>query len=247
VPLDVTVGPLTLPPENRDQLSEYYARYEFKRWLNELLNENTVSAAQNSSTMVKATPSREIQSSAIKVDRSRYQTILTEEQLQQWREKLSNASLFAIDTETNSLNYMQAKLVGLSFALENGEAAYLPLQHHYLDCPQQLSWKTVLAELKTVLEDPNIKKVGQNLKYDLTILARHGVELQGVVYETMLDFYTLDSTVRHNMDDLAKLFLHHDTIHFEDLAGKGKGQLTFDQIEIDKAAEYAAEDADVTF
>lgn len=247
VPLDVTFEQLTLQPENRDQLIEYYARYEFKRWLNELLNENTVSAAQNSSTMVKATPSREIQSSAIKVDRSRYQTILTEEQLQQWREKLSNASLFAIDTETNSLNYMQAKLVGLSFALENGEAAYLPLQHHYLDCPQQLSWKTVLAELKTVLEDPNIKKVGQNLKYDLTILARHGVELQGVVYDTMLESYTLDSTGRHNMDDLAKRFLHHDTIHFEDLAGKGKGQLTFDQIEIDKAAEYAAEDADVTF
>ncbi|KGQ60662.1 DNA polymerase I [Gallibacterium anatis 7990] len=247
VPLDVTFEQLTLQPENRDQLIEYYARYEFKRWLNELLNENAVSTAQNSSTMVKATPSREIQSSAIKVDRSRYQTILTEEQLQQWREKLSNASLFAIDTETNSLNYMQAKLVGLSFALENGEAAYLPLQHHYLDCPQQLSWKTVLAELKTVLEDPNIKKVGQNLKYDLTILARHGVELQGVVYDTMLESYTLDSTGRHNMDDLAKRFLHHDTIHFEDLAGKGKGQLTFDQIEIDKAAEYAAEDADVTF
>lgn len=247
VPLDITFEQLTLQPENRDQLIEYYARYEFKRWLNELLNENTVSTAQNSITMVKATPSREIQSSAIKVDRSRYQTILTEEQLQQWREKLSNASLFAIDTETNSLNYMQAKLVGLSFALENGEAAYLPLQHHYLDCPQQLSWKTVLAELKTVLEDPNIKKVGQNLKYDLTILARHGVELQGVVYDTMLESYTLDSTGRHNMDDLAKRFLHHDTIHFEDLAGKGKGQLTFDQIEIDKAAEYAAEDADVTF
>lgn len=247
VPLDVTFEQLTLQPENRDQLIEYYARYEFKRWLNELLNENTVSNAQNSSTMVKATPSREIQSSAIKVDRSRYQTILTEEQLQQWREKLSNAALFAIDTETNSLNYMKAKLVGLSFALEDGEAAYLPLQHHYLDCPQQLSWKTVLAELKTVLEDPNIKKVGQNLKYDLTILARHGVELQGVVYDTMLESYTLDSTGRHNMDDLAKRFLHHDTIHFEDLAGKGKGQLTFDQIEIDKAAEYAAEDADVTF
>lgn len=247
VSLDVTFEQLTLQPENHDQLIEYYARYEFKRWLNELLNENTVSTAQNSSTMVKATPSREIQSNAIKVDRSRYQTILTEEQLQQWREKLSNASLFAIDTETNSLNYMQAKLVGLSFALENGEAAYLPLQHHYLDCPQQLSWKTVLAELKTVLEDPNIKKVGQNLKYDLTILARHGVELQGVVYDTMLESYTLDSTGRHNMDDLAKRFLHHDTIHFEDLAGKGKGQLTFDQIEIDKAAEYAAEDADVTF
>ncbi|MFU2142935.1 DNA polymerase I [Gallibacterium anatis] len=247
VPLDVTFEQLTLQPENRDQLIEYYARYEFKRWLNELLNENAVSTAQNSSTMVKATPSREIQSSAIKVDRSRYQTILTEEQLQQWREKLSNASLFAIDTETNSLNYMQAKLVGLSFALENGEAAYLPLQHHYLDCPQQLSWKTVLAALKTVLEDPNIKKVGQNLKYDLTILARHGVELQGVVYDTMLESYTLDSTGRHNMDDLAKRFLHHDTIHFEDLAGKGKGQLTFDQIEIDKAAEYAAEDADITF
>ncbi|KGQ29212.1 DNA polymerase I [Gallibacterium anatis] len=247
VPLDVTFEQLTLQPENRDQLIEYYARYEFKRWLNELLNENTVSAAQNSSTMVKATPSREIQSSAIKVDRNRYQTILTEEQLAQWREKLSRATLFAIDTETNSLNYMQAKLVGLSFALENGDAAYLPLQHHYLDCPQQLSWKTVLAELKTVLEDPNIKKVGQNLKYDLTILARHGVELQGVVYDTMLESYTLDSTGRHNMDDLAKRFLHHDTIHFEDLAGKGKGQLTFDQITIDKAAEYAAEDADVTF
>ncbi|KGQ31945.1 DNA polymerase I [Gallibacterium genomosp. 2] len=246
VPLEVTFEQLTLQSENRDQLIEYYARYDFKRWLNEILNENTVSSLQNVK-VVKATPSREIQPFSAKIDRSRYQTILTEEQLAQWREKLSRATLFAIDTETNSLNYMQAKLVGLSFALENGDAAYLPLQHHYLDCPKQLSWDQVLAELKTILEDPNIKKVGQNLKYDLTILARHGVTLQGVVYDTMLESYILDSTGRHNMDDLAKRFLHHDTIHFEDLAGKGKGQLTFDQITIDKAAEYAAEDADVTF
>ncbi|OBW99408.1 DNA polymerase I [Gallibacterium genomosp. 1] len=246
VPLEVTFEQLTLQSENRDQLIEYYARYDFKRWLNEILNENTVSSLQNVK-VVKATPSREIQPFSAKIDRSRYQTILTEEQLAQWREKLSKATLFAIDTETNSLNYMQAKLVGLSFALENGDAAYLPLQHHYLDCPKQLSWDQVLAELKTILEDPNIKKVGQNLKYDLTILARHGVTLQGVVYDTMLESYILDSTGRHNMDNLAKRFLHHDTIHFEDLAGKGKGQLTFDQITIDKAAEYAAEDADVTF
>lgn len=249
VELAVTFDQLTLRTENRDQLIEYYGRYEFKRWLNELLSDQPtsdnkeVSFSIASAATPKATNHDPIN---ITIDRSSYQTILTTEQLEQWREKLAKATLFAIDTETNSLNYMQAKLVGLSFALENGEAAYLPLQHQYLDCPQQLDWATVKSALKTILEDPKIKKIGQNLKYDLTILARHGVNLQGVAYDTMLESYTLDSTGRHNMDDLAKRHLGHDTIHFEDLAGKGKNQLTFDQIEIEKAAEYAAEDADVT-
>lgn len=248
VPLDVSFEQLTLGTENRDKLIEYYGHYEFKRWLNELLSADTTystgakltvaSAAQN-----KATPQTE---NKITIDRSRYQTILTQDQLKEWQEKLANASLFAIDTETNSLNYMQAKLVGLSFALATGEAAYLPLQHQYLGCPPQLSWETVLTALKPILENPQIKKVGQNLKYDLTIFARHGINLQGIAFDTMLESYTLDSTGRHNMDDLAKHHLGHDTILFETLAGKGKNQLTFDQIEMSKAAEYAAEDADVT-
>ncbi|OBX09743.1 DNA polymerase I [Gallibacterium genomosp. 3] len=248
VVLDTTFDQLTLRPENRDQLIEYYGRYEFKRWLNELLSDEqtshtAVAAPIASATMPKAAVHNPV---SVKVDRSAYQTILTESQLAEWHQKLANATLFAIDTETNSLNYMQAKLVGLSFALENGEAAYLPLQHHYLDCPPQLDINQVLTTLKDVLENPAIKKVGQNLKYDVTILARHGIQLAGIAFDTMLESYTLDSTGRHNMDDLAKRHLNHDTIHFEDIAGKGKTQLTFDQIEIEKAAEYAAEDADIT-
>ena len=255
VALDITPEQLTLGASNNDQLTEYFGRYEFKRWLNEVMN-GADSITNNSEQPTKinhyqATPALAQDNSdealpAIQIDRSRYETLLTEADLNRWVEKLKQAKLFALDTETDNLDYMAANLVGISFALENGEAAYLPLQLDYLGAPKTLEKTTALTLLKPVLENPAIQKVGQNFKYDLTIFARNGIDVQGVAFDTMLESYVLNSTGRHNMDDLAKRYLGHQTITFEEIAGKGKNQLTFNQIPLEKAAEYAAEDADVT-
>ena len=255
VALDITPEQLTLGASNNDQLIEYFGRYEFKRWLNEVMN-GADSITNNNEQPTKinhyqATPALAQDNSdealpAIQIDRSRYETLLTEADLNRWVEKLNQAKLFALDTETDNLDYMAANLVGISFALENGEAAYLPLQLDYLGAPKTLEKTTALSLLKPVLENPAIQKVGQNFKYDLTIFARNGIDVQGVAFDTMLESYVLNSTGRHNMDDLAKRYLGHQTITFEEIAGKGKNQLTFNQIPLEKAAEYAAEDADVT-
>lgn len=255
VALDITPEQLTLGASNNDQLTEYFGRYEFKRWLNEVMN-GADSITNNNEQPTKinhyqATPALVQDNSdealpAIQIDRSRYETLLTEADLNRWVDKLKQAKLFALDTETDNLDYMAANLVGISFALENGEAAYLPLQLDYLGAPKTLEKTTALALLKPVLENPAIQKVGQNFKYDLTIFARNGIDVQGVAFDTMLESYVLNSTGRHNMDDLAKRYLGHQTISFEEIAGKGKNQLTFNQIPLEQAAEYAAEDADVT-
>ncbi|WP_290991169.1 DNA polymerase I [Haemophilus sp.] len=255
VALDITPEQLTLGASNNDQLTEYFGRYEFKRWLNEVMN-GADSITNNNEQPTKinhyqATPALAQDNSdealpAIQIDRSRYETLLTEADLNRWVEKLKQTKLFALDTETDNLDYMAANLVGISFALENGEAAYLPLQLDYLGAPKTLEKTTALALLKPILENPAIQKVGQNFKYDLTIFARNGIDVQGVAFDTMLESYVLNSTGRHNMDDLAKRYLGHQTISFEEIAGKGKNQLTFNQIPLEKAAEYAAEDADVT-
>ena len=255
VALDITPDQLTLGASNNDQLTEYFGRYEFKRWLNEVMN-GADSITNNNEQPTKinhyqVTPALAQDNSdetlpAIQIDRSRYETLLTEADLNRWVEKLNQAKLFALDTETDNLDYMAANLVGISFALENGEAAYLPLQLDYLGAPKTLEKTTALALLKPVLENPAIQKVGQNFKYDLTIFARNGIDVQGVAFDTMLESYVLNSTGRHNMDDLAKRYLGHQTISFEEIAGKGKNQLTFNQIPLEQAAEYAAEDADVT-
>ena len=255
VALDITPEQLTLGASNNDQLTEYFGRYEFKRWLNEVMN-GADSITNNNEQPTKinhyqATPALAQDNSdetlpAIQIDRSRYETLLTEADLNRWVEKLNQAKLFALDTETDNLDYMAANLVGISFALENGEAAYLPLQLDYLGAPKTLEKTTALSLLKPVLENPAIQKVGQNFKYDLTIFARNGIDVQGVAFDTMLESYVLNSTGRHNMDDLAKRYLGHQTISFEEIAGKGKNQLTFNQIPLEQAAEYAAEDADVT-
>ena len=255
VALDITPEQLTLGASNNDQLTEYFGRYEFKRWLNEVMNgADSITNNSEQPTKInhyKATPALAQDNSdeslpAIQIDRSRYETLLTEADLNRWVEKLKQAKLFALDTETDNLDYMAANLVGISFALENGEAAYLPLQLDYLGAPKTLEKTTALALLKPVLENPAIQKVGQNFKYDLTIFARNGIDVQGVAFDTMLESYVLNSTGRHNMDDLAKRYLGHQTISFEEIAGKGKNQLTFNQIQLEQAAEYAAEDADVT-
>ena len=255
VALDITPEQLTLGASNNNQLTEYFGRYEFKRWLNEVMN-GADSITNNNEQPTKinhyqATPALAQDNSdealpAIQIDRSRYETLLTEADLTRWVKKLNQAKLFALDTETDNLDYMAANLVGISFALENGEAAYLPLQLDYLGAPKTLEKTTALTLLKPVLENPAIQKVGQNFKYDLTIFARNGIDVQGVAFDTMLESYVLNSTGRHNMDDLAKRYLGHQTISFEEIAGKGKNQLTFNQIPLDQAAEYAAEDADVT-
>ena len=255
VDLDITPEQLTLGTSNNDQLTEYFGRYEFKRWLNEVMNgADSITNNNEQSTKInhyQATPALAQDNSeealpAIQIDRSRYETLLTEADLNRWVEKLNQAKLFALDTETDNLDYMAANLVGISFALENGEAAYLPLQLDYLGAPKPLEKTTTLSLLKPILENSAIQKVGQNFKYDLTIFARNGIDVQGVAFDTMLESYVLNSTGRHNMDDLAKRYLGHQTISFEEIAGKGKNQLTFNQIPLEQAADYAAEDADVT-
>ncbi|MCK9648106.1 DNA polymerase I [Haemophilus influenzae] len=253
VELNVTTDQLLLGESQKDQLIEYFARYEFKRWLNEVMNgSDSITQATEQPVKMNQYQVTSLDQSAventpkIQIDRTKYETLLTQTDLTRWIEKLNTAKLIAVDTETDSLDYMSANLVGISFALENGEAAYLPLQLDYLDAPKTLEKSTALSAIKPILENPNIHKIGQNIKFDESIFARHGIELQGVEFDTMLLSYTLNSTGRHNMDDLAKRYLGHETIEFESIAGKGKGQLTFNQIPLEQATEYAAEDADVT-
>ncbi|MDO4627424.1 MAG: DNA polymerase I [Pasteurellaceae bacterium] len=250
VQLDVTLDDLVLAAADNDKLITYFARYEFKKWLNEVMSgassitQTQLSAYSNlSSSNSEQTAA---QNPSVLVDRSHYACILNQTDLNHWLDKLTQADLFALDTETDSLDYMQANLIGISFAFETGEAAYLPLGHNYIGAPEQLDLNQTLAQLKPILENPAIKKVGQNFKYDLAIFMRYGINVQGFAFDTMLESYVLDSTGRHNMDDLALRYLGHQTIAFEEIAGKGKGQLTFNQIDIEQATTYAAEDADVT-
>ncbi len=179
--------------------------------------------------------------------RKNYSVITDQQELDQWLERLKSAELFAFDTETTSLRYMNAEIVGVSFAIEPGEAAYVPLGHDYMGAPEQLDRDEVLNQLKPLLEDPGLAKVGQNLKYDKNVLANHGITLEGIAEDTMLESYVLNSVAtRHDMDSLAMYYLGEKTISFESIAGKGAKQLTFNQIELEKAAPYAAEDADIT-
>lgn len=225
-----------------ETLKELYTELEFKAWLNDLLNEQSpLPTPENTNQTAEASePTQE----AITAN---YQIIFEQADLDQWLKKLQAAESFALDTETTSLNYMQAELVGISFAVTAGEAAYVPLVHNYPGVPEQLDRDTVLAQLKPLLEDPQLGKIGQNLKYDMSILANYGIHLQGITADTMLESYVLNSTAtRHDMDSLALKYLGRTTVSFEELAGKGAKQLTFDQLEIEAAGFYAAEDADIT-
>ncbi|MEJ2694493.1 MAG: DNA polymerase I [Candidatus Thiodiazotropha sp.] len=223
-----------LPGEpDRERLRSHYQRIESNRLLATLEGDSGQSEIGDG-------PSPEA------IERN-YETVLDEKGFTRWLKRLQKAPLFAFDTETTSLDYMVAELVGLSFAIEPGEAAYLPLAHDYPGAPQQLGRDWVLAQLKPLLEDPARAKVGQNLKYDMSVLARYGIALRGVAFDTMLESYVLNATAtRHDMDSLASYYLHEQTIHFEEVAGKGKKQLTFNQIDLEQAAPYAAEDADIT-
>lgn len=272
VELDVTHDQLTTSPQERDKLMELFGKYEFKKWLNEVMNGTnpvTTSTKERIPTNYEVTQAVEKTENIAKVeiDRSKYETVTTEVQLAKWIKKIQAEKLVAVDTETNALDVMSAELVGISFGLASGEACYIPLTHKeevseqagqgdlfakntamvgYELVKNQLDLTACLAQLKPILEDEQIKKIGQNIKYDLTVFANHGIEVQGVAFDTMLESYTQNSTGRHNMDDLAERYLGHKTIAFEEIAGKGKNQLTFDKIALDVASEYAAEDADVT-
>ena len=181
-----------------------------------------------------------------KID-SNYETVLTEQHFNDWLAQLEKAELFAFDTETTSLDYNKARIVGVSFALTPGKAAYVPLAHDYAGVPDQLDRSEVLEKLRPLLENPHKPKLGQNLKYDMHVLANHGIALRGIAHDTMLESYVLNSTAtKHNMDDLAKEYLDVKTIHYEDVAGKGAKQIGFQEVSIEQAAPYAAEDADIT-
>nr|WP_278992295.1 DNA polymerase I [Plesiomonas shigelloides] len=248
--------PLTRQSADTDTLISLFGRYEFKRWLAELLDGGDMLTPNPSAAAPRARPTVSVSDSSepaaaamapVTLDRSAYQTILQMSELDAWLDKLRAAPYWVLDTETDGLDYMTANLIGLSFATAAGEAAYLPVAHDYLDAPEQLDRDTVLARLKPLLEDTDSRKVGQNLKFDQSILARYGIELRGIWSDTMLESYVLNSVAgRHDMDSLSERHLGHQTITFEEVAGKGKNQLTFNQIPLEQAATYAAEDADVT-
>jgi len=230
VELDVDPTTINRQPPDTEALRKLYSRFEFKTWLAQILGNKGQQQAEQAAS------------------EARYETILEQKAFDIWLNKLKQAELFAFDLETTSLDYMQAEIVGCSFAVTSGEAAYVPLAHDYEGAPAQLSRDDVLAQLKPLLEDAQQAKLGQNLKYDMSVLARYDIHMRGIAFDTMLESYVLDSTAsRHDMDTLALKHLSHKTIHYEDIAGKGAKQLTFNEIEIDKAATYAAEDADITF
>ena len=247
VEMPLNISQLHNQAPNQERLAELFDQLEFKSWVKELSAED--SAARPSSAVGQIdTPAVEIAVKPVQANIVKdYQIVLTEAHLEDWIKKIKAAELIAVDTETTSLDYMIADLVGISVAVEPGEAAYIPFGHDYLGVPEQLSRELVLATLKPLLEDPGIKKVGQNLKYDMSIFAQHGIALQGIEFDTMLESYVLDSVAtRHDMDSLAEKYLGEQTIKFADVAGKGAGQLTFNQIALEIAGPYAAEDADIT-
>lgn len=237
VALEQSLEELQLGPIDKEALLAVYREYELRNLIKELESGGEESEAAGDEE--GGAPA-----AAIETD---YRCILDEAEFDEWLARLQAAPLFAFDTETTSLDYMEARVVGVSFAIEPGKAAYVPFGHDYLGAPVQLSEALVLGKLKPLLEDPARLKVGQNLKYDRNVLLNHGIELQGIAYDTMLESYVLNSTAsRHDMDSLARRYLNVETISFEDIAGKGVKQLTFNQIELELAAPYAAEDADIT-
>lgn len=249
IKLDVDL-PVDLAQLKREQidlqkLKDLFIEYEFKAWLKDLQADKPFLSTGAEDHQI--TEDKEDTPAETLIKRDNYVCILDKDELLRWKKKLKAAKLFSIDTETTSLNIIEAELVGISFAVAAGEAAYLPLKHNYPAAPEQLDFAWALEQLKPILENPEIKKVGQNIKYDQSIFAAVGIQLRGVQFDTMLESYVLNSVAnRHDMDTLALKYLAHETIHFETVAGKGKNQLTFDQVDLQMASPYAAEDADVT-
>ncbi len=229
VELDFEIKDLKQKDIDIKVLSDFYQQFEFKRWLDELESEGF--------EIEPAEPAPETE----------YEVVLDQSSFDSWLQKISSVELFAIDTETTSINYMDAEIVGLSLCVEENKACYIPISHNYSGAPQQLNRQQVLQALKPVLENPEIGKVGQNIKYEHHIFKKYDIDLKGMQHDTMLQSYVLNSTAtRHNMDDLSEFYLNRKTIHFEDVAGKGAKQVTFDQVDLELAVPYASEDADVT-
>ncbi len=229
--VDLAVGVDALIPDPPDlaKLRELYTRYEFRPWLDELPADESAPSSSGAVTAME----------------TRYETIVDWAALDQWLARIRERGRLSLDTETTNQDYMQAELVGISFAIEAGHAAYVPLGHDYLGAPQQLPRDEVIARLKPLLEDAALVKIGQNPKYDKNVLKSYGVELDGIAFDTMLESYVLDSVgSRHDMSDLAERHLGLKTISFEDVAGKGTKQATFNSVPVERATEYAAEDAD---
>ncbi|MDF2939547.1 MAG: polymerase [Gammaproteobacteria bacterium] len=230
VELDIPLEKMKLKPMDTEKLIPYLERFEFKSWLK------------------VAAPVQETTPDSLAANTTDYPCILSSEDWQSWQAKLKQSRIICIDTETTSLDAMQAKLVGVSFSVKSGEAAYLPLAHTAMGCPALLPFDQTLAELKVILENPDILKVGQNLKYDVKVLAQHGINMQGIYFDTMLASYVLESGLnRHDMDTMAKKHLGIKTTSFEEVAGKGAKQIGFNEVGLEQATAYAAEDADITF
>jgi DNA polymerase-1 len=259
VELPQSLGELHSTTTDTDALLALYQSMEFKAWIAELSEASSNPPEANSSDSrpssasaeqplaTAADAATEADVPTVSAEPGEYELVLTQADLDRWVEQLKASELFAFDTETTSLNYKDARIVGVSFAVEAGQAAYVPLAHDYDGAPEQLDRDTVLAQLKPLLEDNNHKKVGQHMKYDAHVLANHGIHLQGVQFDTQLESYVLDSVAtRHDMDSLASKYLEYQTTSFEDVAGKGVKQKTFNQVELDMAGPYAAEDADIT-
>jgi DNA polymerase-1 len=240
---------LTVTEPDTEALQALFSRYEFKRWLSDLQDGKWLQGKKSTTQAQKALadePAPVVETSSV-LPTEGYVTILDQDLFDSWLEKLKNSEVFAFDLETDALDTLSANIVGISFAVAPGEAAYLPVAHDYLDAPDQLDRATVLAQLKPLLEDESAWKVGQNLKYDRGVLKNYDIELAGIKFDTMLESYILNSVVgKHDMDSLAARWLNHKTVTFQEIAGKGKNQLTFNQIALEQASHYAAEDADVT-
>lgn len=249
VELEQTAAELGPKAPDIAALTELYQKFELKRLLADLSKGDSPTSITSAKDTVSknSTTEQATDIKAVAVEESQYDIILDKTLFAQWLNKLQESDAFAFDTETTSVNYMKAELVGLSFAIEVGKAAYVPLTHDYEDAPEQLDKDWVLAQLKPLLESTSIKKIGQNLKYDANVLSHYDIALQGIEFDTMIESYCYNSVAtRHNMDALALKYLDYKTVHFEDIAGKGAKQLTFNQIDIEKAGHYAAEDADIT-
>lgn len=246
VEIELNEDSFHIKDKNNDALIELFGQCEFRRWLAELLPTGGDLFSETPTQPAPKTPADDTPPAPPSTP-ANYETVLTEANFEKWLERLNTAELISFDTETTSVNYMIAELVGVSFAVEPGHAAYVPVAHDYEGAPEQLSREYVLEKLKPLLESPEHKKVGQNLKYDKNVLANYDINLQGIEFDTMLESYVFNSTgSRHDMDSLSVRYLSHKTTKFEEIAGKGKKQLTFNQIPLEKAAPYAAEDADIT-
>ncbi|MCJ8319733.1 MAG: DNA polymerase I [Colwellia sp.] len=242
VELEQTAGELQPKDADVEVLTELYQKFELKRLLADLQSGNKGKVKTESNSDEDSEDA--VVDSGIETE---YDIVLTKESFGLWLTKLKASEYFAFDTETTSVNYSKAELVGLSFSVEAGKAAYVPVAHDYIDAPEQLDRDWVLAQLKPLLESNDLKKLGQNLKYDANVLSHYGIKLQNIAFDTMIESYCLNSVAtRHNMDALALKYLGYKTVKFEDIAGKGKKQLTFNQIDLEKAGPYAAEDADIT-